>query len=316
VLNLLLKKYRRKIVNNMSKVDQRTLNIITAKARADKAISSLKGVLLGINLDGQVNEKEINELQKWVLAHKEFINRNPFNEFMTIIEETISNNMPAKETIEDLFWLCQKYEGDNYYYNGVTTDLQTLQGLCHGILSDGTINEKEVYDLHNWLQDNEHLSTYYPYDEIRSLVLSIVADHKVDEEEILVLKAYFNQFVKLHDGETNALVANEIAEVNISGLCTSEPNVTFEGKTFCITGVLKRGNREDLQKEIIRLGGIPTNNVTRNTDYLIVGDNGNPAWAFSCYGRKVEKALSMRKEGHTIMLIHEFDFADIVDDLK
>jgi NAD-dependent DNA ligase len=92
--------------------------------------------------------------------------------------------------------------------------------------------------------------------------------------------------------------------------------VTFEGKTFCITGVLKRGNREDLQKEIIKLGGIPTDSVTRRTDYLIVGDNGNPAWAFACYGRKVEKALSMRKEGHTIMLIHEYDFADIVDDLK
>ncbi|HET6244657.1 MAG: BRCT domain-containing protein [Bacteroidetes bacterium] len=299
----------------MSKVDEQVLKIYTAKAQADKAISSLKGILLGINLDDEVNEKEIHELQKWVQNHKKLIHRNPFNEFMTIIERTISDKIPPKETIEDLFWLCQKYEGDNYYYNAVTTDLQTLQGLCHGILADGVISDEEVYKLNKWLEENEHLNNYYPYDEVRSLISSILSDNKIDEEEKLVLKAYFNQFVKLHDSSTDALVKQETTEISISGLCSSEPNVVFSGKTFCITGVLKRGNREDLQKDIAKLGGIPTDSINRKTDYLIVGDRGNKAWAFSCYGRKVEKAIDLRKEGHTIMLIHEFDFADIVDDL-
>jgi NAD-dependent DNA ligase len=299
----------------MSNIDEQTLKIYTAKAQSDKAISTLKGILLGINLDGTVNEKEINELHKWVISNNELIRRNPFNEFMTIIEQTISNKIPMKETIDDLYWLCKKYDKQNFYYNAVTADLQTLQGLCHGILSDGIINEKEIFDLNNWLEENEHLSTYYPYDEIRSLILSIVSDNKVDEEEKIVLKAYFNQFIQLSDEATDKQIKDETSEIHISGLCTSEPNVTFPGKTFCITGVLKRGNREELQNDIKKLGGIPTDSVNKKTDYLIVGDNGNPAWAFSCYGRKVEKALNLRKEGHTIMLIHEFDFADIVDDL-
>jgi NAD-dependent DNA ligase len=79
---------------------------------------------------------------------------------------------------------------------------------------------------------------------------------------------------------------------------------------------LQRGNRDVLKERITQLGGIPTDSVSKKTDYLIVGDNGNPAWAFSCYGRKVEKALQMRKEGHTIVMIHEFDFFYIVDDLS
>src|SRR5690606_19953853 len=174
----------------MSELNQKELEVFTSKARADKAINSLKGILLGINLDEQVNEKEINELKKWSENHRSLINRNPFKEFMTIIDETVSNNIPATETIEDLFWLCQKYENDNYYYNAVTTDLQTLQGICHGILADGIINEKEVRDLEKWLDNNTHLSTYYPYDEIRSLMLSIVSDGIIEEEEILILKAY------------------------------------------------------------------------------------------------------------------------------
>tara|TARA_R110000850_G_scaffold246847_1_gene371788 strand:+ start:937 stop:1842 length:906 start_codon:yes stop_codon:yes gene_type:complete len=300
----------------MSTLDKQTLKIYTAKAQSDKAINSLKGILLGINLDGEVNTKEINELHKWAAVHNSLITRNPFNEFMTIIEETVQNKIPIKETIEDLFWLCQKYESNNYYYNAVTADLQTLQGICHGILSDGIIKDKEVFDLNNWLQEHEHLNTYYPYDELRSLILSIVSDKIVDEEERLVLKAYFNQFVQLHDTEVGKKIDLETSEINIAGLCTSEPNVIFPGKSFCITGVLQRGTRDELQKDIEALGGKPTNSISRKTDYLIVGDNGNPAWAFSCYGRKVEKALNLRKEGHTIMLIHEFDFSDIVDDLK
>lgn len=299
----------------MESTNHELLKVYTAKSQADKAISSLKGFLLGIKLDDEINENEIRELKNWVTTHKELINRNPFNEFMTIIENTISNKIPLKETIEDLYWLCQKYENDNYFYNPITSDLQILQGICHGILADGIITDKEIYDLQNWLNENEHLNTYYPYDEIRSLIISVLSDNIIDEEERTILMAYFNQFVTIQDSEVKQTIKDKTVDVNISGLCTSEPDVTFEGKTFCITGVLQRGNRENLQRDIIKLGGIPTDTISKKTDYLIVGDNGNPAWAFSCYGRKVEKAINLRKDGHTIMLIHEFDFSDIIDDL-
>lgn len=295
-------------------MDQKTLQIITSKSQADKAINSLKGILLGINLDKVVNTDEIHELKNWVKKHHDLVLRNPFREFMLIIDSISEEDLGLTETIEDLFWLCQKYEGDNYYYNAVTTDLQTLQGLCHGILADGEITDKEIFDLDKWLDDNEHLNTYYPYDEIRSLVLSIVSDGNVTEAERLVLKAYFSQFVNLANTDIQQKIKEETKEVNISGLCTSEPVVNFDGKTFCITGVLKNETKESLKQKITNLGGITTDSVTKKTDYLVVADNGNPAWAFSCYGRKVEKAVNMRKDGHVITLIHEFDLYDAIED--
>ena len=48
--------------------------------------------------------------------------------------------------------------------------------------------------------------------------------------------------------------------------------------------------------------------MTQKTDYLIVGNEGNPCWAFSCYGRKVEKAVELRKKGSNIQIINEDDF--------
>jgi len=290
------------------------MNIVTAKAKADKAINSLKGILQGINIDEKITEQEISELKKWTVEHNDIIERNPFNEFMTIIENTTSDNIPTSEAIEDLYWLCQKYEGDNYFYNGLTADLQTLQGVCHGILADGVLEDKEIERLHNWLSDNEHLSTHWPYDELRSLVLSIVSDRKINIEERLVLTAFINQFVDIKDKNIQEKINIETKDIAISGHCTSNPQVIFEGKTFCITGVLTSGPRKDMESFISKLGGNTVSNISKSTDYLIIGDNGNPAWAFSCYGRKVEKAIALRKEGHTITLIHEFDFNDIIED--
>lgn len=41
--------------------------------------------------------------------------------------------------------------------------------------------------------------------------------------------------------------------------------------------------------------GIFNKNINQKTDYLLVGNDGKPYLEFSCYGRKVEKAIELRK---------------------
>lgn len=286
--------------------------IVTVKARADKAINSLKGILLGIISDDKIDSLEMKELQLWSREHHDLVNRNPFREFMLMIDNTVSNKIPTREAIEDLYWLCQKYEHDSIYYNGITSDLQQLQGIFHGILSDGELNNAEIFKLHEWLSENEHLNSYYPYDEIRSLVLSIVSDRKIDEEERLILMTFIKQFTELNNIKINESIDKLTKEVNISGICAVDPDIVFENKTFCITGILSRGTRNELQNAIKKNGGISVNLVSKKTDYLIIGDTNNACWSYACYGRKVEKALDLRKSGHTIILVHEFDVFDSI----
>lgn len=59
--------------------------------------------------------------------------------------------------------------------------------------------------------------------------------------------------------------------------------------------------------------GIFNDNVVKTTEYLLVGNEGNPCWAFSCYGRKVEKAMELRKKGVNILIVHEDDFWRVVE---
>ena len=296
----------------MANFEDSEQQVVTVKARADKAINSLKGILLGIISDDKIDSYETKELQLWANEHYDLINRNPFREFMLLIDNTVANAIPPKETIEDLYWLCQKYEHGSIYYNGITSDLQQLQGIFHGVLSDGDLNDTEIFKLHEWLSENEHLNSYYPYDEIRSIVLSVVSDKKIDDEERMILMAFIKQFVELSNNDVKESIEKATADINISGICAIDPEISFQNKTFCITGIISRGTRSELQNAIKEKGGVPVNSISKKTDYLIIGDTSNACWSYACYGRKVEKALDLRKSGHNIILVHEFDVFDAI----
>ena len=84
--------------------------------------------------------------------------------------------------------------------------------------------------------------------------------------------------------------------------------IEIEGKIFCFTGSSEKASRKEIAANIQKHGGVFTPSVTQKTDYLIVGNEGNPCWAFSCYGRKVEKAVGLRKKGINIQIVNEDDF--------
>lgn len=298
----------------MSNEDQ-SYRQFTAKSEADKAINSLKGILEGIGIDQQVNIEELKELDLWCERHQELIRKEPFKDFMHTIRMAIRGDEDPLEAVQDMYWLCQKYEDDNIYYDALTADLQTLQGLCHGILADGEINTQEIKGLEKWLDNNQHLSNYYPYDELRTVLLKILKDGVVDEDEQILLKAYFKEFVKLNDNQLTKKINEETESVLINGLCAYDPKISFDGTHFTLSGNFKRGTKKEISDRIESLGGVIQKNVVQKTQYLIVGSDGNECWSFACYGRKVEKALNLRKKGQELTIINELDFWDIADDL-
>lgn len=69
----------------------------------------------------------------------------------------------------------------------------------------------------------------------------------------------------------------------------------FVGKNIVITGKLNNYTRNDILKHLMELGAHPMSNVTRNTDYIIVGSKA---------GSKLDKARAL---GVTILSEHDFE---------
>ncbi len=92
------------------------------------------------------------------------------------------------------------------------------------------------------------------------------------------------------------------------------PEIIFADRLFCFTGTSERGPRTYLVETVEKLRGRFHLRIRDDTDYLVVGADGNPCWAYACYGRKVEEAMKRRRDGHRLLIIHEHDFWDAVED--
>jgi NAD-dependent DNA ligase len=138
-------------------------------------------------------------------------------------------------------------------------------------------------------------------------------DQKIDPNEQALLRAFFSEFTAVMDDRT--ITSPVVSEgTNVVGLCAVCPEIEFSASTFCFTGASSRYTRADLAAMVERLGGTFSQNVTKTVNYLIIGADGNPCWSYACYGRKVEKAVALRKSGIHLVLVHENDFHDAVAD--
>jgi len=288
----------------------------TYKAELDKAIHTLEGILKGIAIDNIINQKEVDELKIWQNYYKCFENKHPFSELMPVVTIALADNILNNEELKDLLWLCSNLKTDNIYYDIITSDIQRLQGILHGILLDDIIAKDEIVGLQDWLEDNNHLTGIYPYDEINGVVTAVLKDGILSEDEKILLKLFFNDFIgyKISSKKDNKELSNIKKQMKISGICTVCPKIMIQERVFCFTGSSSRTTRNNIKNIIESLDGVFKNTVSKQIDYLVVGDNGSPCWAFSCYGRKVEMAVNLRKSGHRILIVHENDFWDCLED--
>lgn len=283
-----------------------------------KAIAVLAGILEGVAMDGVVCQKEYDEVENWYALHRNFLNKEPLTEIRTVMDKALEDGILTAEEAQDIRWLCQKCLDDGLYFDQSTVYLQELHGILQGILSDGELHDKELEKLAQWLTDADFLANTYPYAEIYSLLTAAKEDGVITADEKNMLKAFFSVFVDTKNSFNihQQTMAELKKQYSIGGICAICPDIVVEGNTFCFTGMSTKVTRKEIAQIVQDNGGIFNNNVVKATKYLIVGADGNPCWAYSCYGRKVEQATQRRKDGQDIVLVHEYDFWDAIEDLK
>ncbi len=286
-------------------------------AELHKAVNTLKGIVAGITTDRKITEDEVNELSHWCLCHAHLSDRHPFSELIPLIKNAYLDGVLTPSESDDIVWLCNNFVSDSDYYNFITSSVQFLTGMIHGMLADGVLTDDEIYKLKKWTTANDFLAGTYPFDEIESLLLSILSDGTISDSERNVLKGFLGNFIDLKSSynltESEFDVLRE--KYSIAGICAACQEIDFKDNLFCFTGQSLRAKRSEIAKYITSLGGKFNNNLTNKTRYLIVGNNGNPCWAFSCYGRKVEDAINRRKSGQLLTIVNEVDFWDILEDM-
>ena len=267
----------------------------------------LEGLLLGIKADGVIDSTEAERLRGWLLANVRYAHIHPFSELAQHVVRALEDGQVSVEECEDLLFVLSKYTTVNPHFDELRGGLQVLMGVFAGAAADRKISELEAHQLRDWLEAWHHLKGLWPYEECESLITSMLAGVNVPHcaESLIGLAAQFPIGGQAAgDGTTAPLL--------VGGVCAVDPDIVFQAMAFVFTGESARAPRRVLANHVERRGGSVSDRVTPEIDYLVVCDGGSPFWAFSCYGRKVERAYDLRREGHHVLIVHETDFWDAV----
>jgi hypothetical protein len=280
----------------------------TPPQNRDRDINELEGLIRGIALDGRIVPLEAEALARWCSRPRNWHDDGLFREARDRIRDAVSDGILDDEERADVLFFCERLKTPSPYYSVATRDMQRLHGILAGIGADGVVSRDELLGLRTWMDAAENLKGTWPYDEVDSVITSVLSDGRIDENEQQFLVAFTQSFLE----STNGLVLESPFHEDLirQGICAAQPTVSFEGKRFCVTGSSPRASRREIEDVISELGGQPHPRVVKELDYLVVAAERNLCWAFSCYGRKVEAAMELRRTGARLTIVHETDFWD------
>jgi NAD-dependent DNA ligase len=74
------------------------------------------------------------------------------------------------------------------------------------------------------------------------------------------------------------------------------------------TGKLASMSRSEANARVLTLGGINAGSVSKDLDYLVVGDSGSPLFGAGAKGDKILSAEKLQSQGFGVKIIAESAF--------
>jgi hypothetical protein len=196
---------------------------------------------------------------------------------------------------------------ENRFFNrerSLDRDISELLGLAKGLLADGDISPSEVGMVANWVSEHPDTVAEWPVSILFDRLERIFADGRIDNPEREDLAELLSSLV----GGTTGTVLGQDGSSTLP-LDAPPPAIRWDGAVFVVTGRLAFGPRALCKKQIEKLGGLCHDRITLKTNYLIVGTFASRDWIQGSYGRKIEEAVELRKQGHAIAIIGEDHWA-------
>jgi hypothetical protein len=187
----------------------------------------------------------------------------------------------------------------NYAAN-IKKAMNTLLGICSGLIADGALSDGEIIFLDTWLKDNESILGQWPASSIAERVGGILADGVITEQERSDLFDALSQLDGCSQQETG-VVSGMATRLGMNEVYA----MAFPGMEFCLTGKFIYGTRAKCEAAIMQRGGIMAHDVSRHVDYLIVGALASKDWVHTSHGRKIQKAMDLIATGHHMTVIAE-----------
>ncbi len=108
--------------------------------------------------------------------------------------------------------------------------------------------------------------------------------------------------------------ANESDDAKAEEVSKSDEDVVvdLDGQTFMFTGKMATMTRAETKSKVVDANGKSASGVTKNLNYLVIGDEGSPLYGEGRKGSKQVKAEALRDSGVDIKIISETAFLQML----
>ena len=144
-------------------------------------LNELIGIIKGVSFDGVINEKEIESLRIWVGKNRNLAYARLQVSLINKVDDVIADNVITEEERCELLEKCEQIQQELINDNG---KIYELNGIISGIISDGIINDDEIYHLKRWMDNyRQILKANEASFKISSAIEDILEDGIVTEHE-------------------------------------------------------------------------------------------------------------------------------------
>lgn len=280
------------------------------RRNAQKAASALRGILLGVDADGDLGTEELLFLDVWLRSQKH-LRGGDIVDLLDLIGEVLRDGeISAQELVEARELIDTILEFGLDEADDSEARINQFLGFLLGITADDDVSQQEFERLRAWLAENPDLAEIWPVREITERTRQILEDGVVEPGELEELcdlakslcgQSYMDTDVV--DGAVSEVFADQIDAFD------------FRGKRVCFIGRFVAGATAAVEAEATRVGAQVTYNVGSGLQVLVIGTEANRDWRFTSFGRKIETALMLKQNGTDLVILSERQWRSLIADL-
>lgn len=133
-------------------------------------------------------------------------------------------------------------------------------------------------------------------------------------ENILELHQKFHlDFGEMKENYYRNIISAEVAP-QLLNMVQREDALLYH-QSVCFTGKLSMP-KEILEEKTKQVSGLPSHQVSTQTNYLVIGKEGYHKVRFGKENKKVKKALQLMKQGQDLRIVHESEYLKLLETKK
>lgn len=156
-------------------------------------------------------------------------------------------------------------------------------------------------------------------DMVKQFGLAKTAAHRADRDAELTQQLYELLCKELESRpDQEYLKKRKLGDLPSKGLiredgCEIDESAEYFGKQFAFTGTLERMTRREAMQIVVNHGGLCADSVTKETNFLVLGNNDYVKSIKDGKSNKQKKAEKMKLKGLDIETISEDDFYEMFE---